>query len=564
MVTVEQVLDLLADKLIQDANVDTSMVRQNQKTIRNGLISIGRANSEQLILFEKDVKANAEDFLNEQEQDDNTMQSFQSIVDTLNIEEDFVINLVDFTIGFTPSDGEGEGNTPPLLNSIILHNLSTEVDYTVTNIFVNQTDGVIGNPINLSQFMNLQQLTQDIDIGLAEEYLDTTIFELLPTITGRQQRIINFFNEFQILAGNSPDFQIDNGYVGDGFDSLIYSEDHDISAAQDTPEGIQEEESFITRLIDDSNSNNEAYTLEGLRNTLNSYLTDIDEVLPPDGDERPEYKNESSGYLKFRNLNQGIIIRNTENKFLKGLNPETQDYLETGFTVTMWVKFLDKSSQGTLFNFGNPFREDNPIGFTLETYVLKRDDVVGVDGYNNALADNTWGEIFQDDSELGLTYDNANPTEGFFSNDNAERFIRLVVKDGDGRLRGSHVGMPFLDRRQGLPEFNSSDNFTENISNLPIEERIPYDHTFGLMTNTRVPINYSEWYFICATFNPFIQEDSSHSDTGIYGDYKNNSDFWKGNVTIDNLYTHHSTYGNKCKVEIMSKTDLLRARGFKV
>ena len=124
-----------------------------------------------------------------------------------------------------------------------------------------------------------------------------------------------------------------------------------------------------------------------------------------------------------------------------------------------------------------------------------------------------------------------------------------------------HVNL--LDRRQGLPEFNSSDNFTENINNLPIEERIPYDHTFGLMTNTRVPINYSEWYFICATFNPFIQEDSSHSDTAIYGDYKNNSDFWKGNVTIDNLYTHHSTYGNKCKVEIISKTDLLRARGYK-
>ena len=46
--------------------------------------------------------------------------------------------------------------------------------------------------------------------------------------------------------------------------------------------------------------------------------------------------------------------------------------------------------------------------------------------------------------------------------------------------------------------------------------------------------------------------------------YSKNSDFWRGNVQLDGQYTHHSTYGAKCKVEIISKTDLLRARGFKV
>ena len=84
------------------------------------------------------------------------------------------------------------------------------------------------------------------------------------------------------------------------------------------------------------------------------------------------------------------------------------------------------------------------------------------------------------------------------------------------------------------------------------------------MTNTRVPINYSEWYFICATFNPNIQEDSSHSDSGIYDVYKNDSDFWRGNVFPGGTFTHHSTYGAISKVEIISKTDLLRARGFEV
>ena len=94
----------------------------------------------------------------------------------------------------------------------------------------------------------------------------------------------------------------------------IYTENHDISTAQDGDPtiGIQEEDSFITRLEQDANSNNEQYTLQGLRNTLNQYLEDIDQELPPLQDERPTYINQSDGYLKFRNLNQGIIIRNTE------------------------------------------------------------------------------------------------------------------------------------------------------------------------------------------------------------------------------------------------------------
>ena len=58
----------------------------------------------------------------------------------------------------------------------------------------------------------------------------------------------------------------------------------------------------------------------------------------------------------------------------EGLNPETKDYLTTGFTITMWVKFLDKVSEGTLFNFGNPTRDENPFGFKLETYVLNKND----------------------------------------------------------------------------------------------------------------------------------------------------------------------------------------------
>mgnify|MGYP003143610011 CR=1 FL=1 len=544
MVTVEQILDLLADELINAPEVDLSMVRGNQKTIRNGLIQLGRDNSEKLILFEKDVKANEEDFTDVNVEGN----SLTSIVETF--APDLEITQCSFDVEF---DISGE---TPIISSIVLDANGTDI--TMTNIFYNGNPN--GNPINLSQFMNLQELTQDIDIGLAEEYLDTTIFELLPDITLRQQRIIDFFNEFQNLVGTEPSFNVGSDGLIDVdennvfLNNNIYTENHDISTAQDGDPsiGIQEEDSFITRLEQDANSNNEQYTLQGLRNTLNQYLEDIDQEFPPLQDERPTYINQSDGYLKFRNLNQGIIIRNTEGDTINS------DWNTTGFSITMWVKFLDKSSQGTLFNYGNPFREnqDEAFGFSLETYVLKRDDAVGVSGYDNALADNTWGEIFQDGNQLDLTYDNAAPSEGFFNEDNTERFIRLVVRD-EQKLRGSHVGMPFLDRREGLPEFNRSDEFTG-------EDIPPYDHTFGLMTNTRVPINYSEWYFICATFNPNIQEDLSLTDTEVYDVYKNNSDFWRGNIFPDGQFTHHSTYGSRCKVEIISKTDLLRARGFEV
>ena len=524
--TVEQVLDKLADKLISDEKINTSVVQQNQKTIRGGLIELGRTNQEKLILFQTDEQANKEDFPNP--------ESFQSLVSQLSTDD---IGQVDFLISFSDDD-------PPVLQEIIMHDLASDETYPVTEIFYNSDTG---NPVNLSQFMSLQKLTQDIEIGLAEEYLDTTIFELLPSITFRQQRIINFFNEWNNLKGAVPDFELDGeGFVGEDFSAEDYYESHDISAAQETPDvGIQEEDAFITRLQSWANDGNTQYTLEGLRNELNSYLVDIDEELPPPGDERPEYRNESSGYLKFRDLNQGIIVRNTDNKFIQGLNPDNPTWQQDGFTITMWVRFLDKSSQGTLFNFGNPLNPDG-YGFALETYVIQKDDNPTKTGFGS-VPQNTWGQIFMDGNQLGLSYDNSPPSEGFFSQDTAERFVRLVVRDGS-KLRGSHIGMPFLDRRDGLPEFGYWDNENE------------FDHEFGLMTNTRIPINYSEWYFICATFNPNILEEESFS----YGAFKNDSDFWNGNKFTDGVYTHYSGYGAKCKVEIISKTDLLRARGFKV
>ena len=82
---------------------------------------------------------------------------------------------------------------------------------------------------------------------------------------------------------------------------------------------------------------------------------------------------------------------------------------------------------------------------------------------------------------------------------------------------------------------------------------------------TSVPIDFSEWYFIVATYNPDIDEPSpTFSDMSVVDtDNSIDPDFWNGNIKLDGNYTHSSGYGNRCKVEFISRTDLLRARGYK-
>ena len=43
-----------------------------------------------------------------------------------------------------------------------------------------------------------------------------------------------------------------------------------------------------------------------------------------------------------------------------------------------------------------------------------------------------------------------------------------------------------------------------------------------------------------------------------------NPDYWRNNVDAGGSYVVDSNLGNRCKVEIISRTDLLRARGYKV
>lgn len=538
----EQIFDAIAEALIQSDYVNPATIKKNQKTIKNGFIQLVGTNAyDKLILFEKDVKANSRDFLGVTEEEG-----------VLGITLEEISNLIGNAWEISIPDGYN-GTDSDVGTPIIL--LTDGVDsnaavYNLTPILYDNDQ----NPLNVSQFLNINKESQNIDSGLAEEFLDTSIFELLGDTTTRQERINNFFNEFQNLTGPIPEFGVENGLVSDDFSSDNYSEANDISFANDDPL-TESSDKFITRLDSDNDDteNPNSNTLQSLRDRLNTYLVDIDQETPSTEDQRPTYRNKSDGYLKFRNLNQGIIIRNTSEDFIEGLNPESREYLNTGFTITMWVRFLDKVSNGTLFNFGNPTRGDETaFGFKLETYVLDKDDPTPHSGHD------TWGDF---DTYSTVDYP---PLEGDiylprYENSNTARYVRLVVND-NGILRDSHTGIGGGKKRGTMPVIGE-------IS----------DTNIALAQTTFIPEDFNEWYFICATFNPVVDEDGSFTtdDTNALGDFGTQTDpnppnlshstnYWLNHINpVDGSYEANSGFGNRCKVEIISRSDLLRARGYK-
>ena len=621
--TVENILDLVAEAIITSENFDITgeSLKTHQKTIRDGLLQQGRlSNDEKLAIFQKDIKANAEDFLGTDGQSEN-------LLDKLNLFIDAGAQVGQISVIFTDTE---DGYHLIGLSSPSFDIPLQDITFLISSPYTDDDGNVKYDSLNVSQFVNISKTASEINIPKAEEYLDTNIYELMPDIITRQERINSAIAELNNLLPPIIS-NLDWGYAADGSGNILrdihtgewvgseqYYLDNSISAPQNgAPGADNEEDGFITRLTKNESSLNENKSLESLRNNLNMYLKDIDEIAVNPVDLRMEYQNESNGYLKFRNLNQGIIIRNANQEFVEGLDPNNLTYLNdpnrldgngdeilgTGFTITMWVRFLDKTSEGTLFNFGSPMRaeNENPFGFSLETYVINGDDspqntdgefVEGFGSYGGQ----TWKDIFKDypadsnngnggflDADWHWEEGRVAPNEGFFSNTPSERFVRLVVRENDGRLRGSHTGMPFMSKRSGLPHIPSTsgppmggyDYFTEGVSNnanYPDTSSgiIQYDHMYGLMTNTRVPVDLTEWYFICASYNPNKIEPDFHNDMisapPHYNDYKYDKLFWMNHKDPiqSGQEIANSDYGNKCKVEIISRSDLLRARGFKV
>ena len=105
----------------------------------------------------------------------------------------------------------------------------------ITNMIMGEN-----NPLNISQFIPLGSEQENINITAANEFLQTTIYELLQRQRTRQQRINDFFNEYQLLKGDYPQF----ADYSDPEDFLIEPEDgydasHDISYVQDNPDTLE-------------------------------------------------------------------------------------------------------------------------------------------------------------------------------------------------------------------------------------------------------------------------------------------------------------------------------------
>ena len=190
----------------------------------------------------------------------------------------------------------------------------------------------------------------------------------------------------------------------------------------------------------------------------------------------------------------------------------------------MWVRFVGKTGRGTLFNFGNPTSQDSPYGFRLETITAEH------------------------------------PTTGLY-----QRVIRLGVRD--------HINDTFHDNSWGTnwqPRKDTSGRGADYGDGTRTTSNWGYTGEYITAPYPSVPTgDLNEWFFICATFNPGILENESLSLSAyinnMNGSGTNSKLFWQnhwdpnGEVIVAN-----SNYGAKCKVEIISRSDLLRARGFKV
>tara|TARA_B100000287_G_scaffold382075_1_gene386884 strand:- start:1157 stop:2518 length:1362 start_codon:yes stop_codon:yes gene_type:complete len=381
-----------------------------------------------------------------------------------------------------------------------------------------------------------------IDIQKAQENLDTNIYELLPFQRSRQNEIDELFTKLTAtnFLGQVPQFDSDGFITGQELandSGSRISENDNLSAA-------------ITRLDNQTNIANENKSLQSLRNTLNLYLKDVDNAVDEIDDTRPEYNNKSEGYLKLRKPNQAIIIRNPDGGELDF--QKNDSYLTDGFTITMWVRFVGRTGHGTLFSYGNPYKEDvqSRYGFRLETFTVSRKD--RYPDYPESVNSSTY-----------ITPPNDYPVDPPpFEYSDYERFVRLVVWDHTdtesyadgallnddgtyGKLYDSHFATPRKPRQilynpkvssQGTVRGEGSGG---RSSVLPVyfppseygnQGQSNSMHEFAF-NYTRVPTDdLDEWFFICATYDPEVDRDVE----------------------------------DRAKVEIISRRDLLTARGFKV
>ena len=111
-------------------------------------------------LFEKDTKANREDLIVHGQSHDDQI-SLMNIIDQF-IQVGTDIEHLDVNISLSES-------TPPSILAIFLENLEEGISHNITQLITNTTiadDGhqIVTNALNISQFLNIEQKTQNINM----------------------------------------------------------------------------------------------------------------------------------------------------------------------------------------------------------------------------------------------------------------------------------------------------------------------------------------------------------------------------------------------------------------
>ena len=459
----EDFIAAVQSQLIANNVITSNDINTIYNAVQNGQVQTTLSSQGQVVVFQNTPQLN-----NEAE------QFISQVAACLLTDDPDVYNDWDDTYITSWIDVGGVNNEENYLEISIISS-TTETSCGPPKLYQSLALNLMSNESAQTFVMQPQQ--RSIDATSAQDILDTEIFELYPGFTGNQEKVNQLFDLWDELKPPVPEFD-DLGDLIQGDDTTYDQPDVDLNQAGSVSSNPST--GLITRLEDNVGfTDNQNQTLESLHGELQQYFSDAEMDVE---DARPQYEERSAGYLKIRNLNHAIIIRNEE-----GDNTGVENW-HAGFTITMWCKFLDKTNAGTLFNYGNPFRFSSPHGFTLDTII-----------------------------------------------ENEQRYVRLSVKEQDQTLRDSHVGIT-------------------NFPKIPATTTQPNADTTQYMN---IPIDFDEWFFIVATYDNSVDESANNT-------YADDPNYWMGNITALGDPIHYSQLGNRCKVEIISKTDLLKARGFKV
>ena len=551
-ITKEYIRELVHDKIVRlFANLDITpeQLLANQKTIRLGNIETSRTDDDILVLYQKDGDVYTDDVQENVKLDALIDSIYYSLPGANTGEPSATIGAVQqSTNSFEMSKMDAAGVT---IYTLITNRQAPNDPGTIVVGKIGP-DGTVLNALNIGQLIYTNTNIQ-YDAAKARAVLDTDIDELLPDANRRQQLIDDFFRLWSELRPPNYPSYIDTD--GDGFSDFITLEEFTTFSENNISNSTNPNNKFITWLQEQEDNNNINKSLEWLYKDLQNYfaesLSDTDFINDP----RPIYVNKSDGYLKLRSLNQSILIRKQEGTDvgLIGRDPNNPIYLNNGFTVTMWVRFLNKEQTGTLMNYGNPYSNTfQPKGFALETIIVKADDVV-------TFSDQTHPELLTMYPEVSTTVtttykefvDRANEFGNIFPNmftdRDTVRLLRLSVIDREG-----------IYRDNSMPKFISSNIHLYRhpyINDNPVPQ-VGNENGIQLLTYTQIPIDFDEWFFINASFDPLVtQKDNSANQYS--------EDYWN-NQYDGEQFVEDSRIGNQCVIEYISKSDLIRARGFRV